>query len=135
MNVQPFLSDRLAFCHNGSLALTLPEGGASDSLTAFRSAVSDGGSAGAVGRAIESGRKSGYTSATSVVTDGENTSVLLDWNEEHPLAEKYGFKDYYTMSLFSAEGLTIACSELLPSLSQLEHRRMENGEALLLSPD
>ncbi|HEY4508006.1 MAG TPA: class II glutamine amidotransferase [Candidatus Paceibacterota bacterium] len=128
-NVQPFLADKLAFCHNGAIAIDGVDG-ESDSLAAFRRGLADGGTAEAVSRAVASGRVGGkgYTGAITVICDGTSLAVKRDWNVSHPDAAARDFDSYYTMNLFEQGSMEAACSEPLAALADFSKRSLINGE-------
>ncbi len=137
-NSHPFVSGRFAFIHNGTLGKTdqvifdpvrdRPLG-ETDSELYFHLviqelAVDEEHEAAKVMREITrtvkalrvgtSHQGGGFTSASSILTDGRYAYVLREYDEKHPFVQKYNAHDYYTLFLGEGSGGEhIVCSEQL----------------------
>lgn len=134
-NAQPFLDGNLAFCHNGSLSVSVREAEAehqSDSAAIFHRSLAAGDGVASLEKEIERGQTGDYTAAITVIADGQNVVARRLWNEAHPEAHSRGFDGYFTLYLFERPGLRVVCSERLPSLANLSCRLLENGERIVL---
>ena len=95
----PFQSDRLLFCHNGSITQKdgTSLGGELDSILFFRKIQED-----SLIEAIEYFGDFVYTSLTCLLTDGHTLWAYRDFRER---------EDYYTLYYLKREDFIIFCSE------------------------
>lgn len=139
--MQPFLHGTLSFIHNGAYHIDT-EGTESDSHAVFRRALEESGrsfspgcsaipgtataGAGDLAALEESAAKArvegrtGYTGAVTVSTDGTRVTAARHYNASHPSATSWGFDDYYTLRMYTGDGVRLAASQALPSLEALE---------------
>ncbi len=61
-----------------------------------------------------------FTGAVTVATDGTRVTASRHYNASHPYAEAWGFDGYYTLRMYTREGLRLACSQALPSVEVME---------------
>ena len=135
-NSHPFMSGRFSFVHNGTLGKTDQSifdpvrgrtTGETDSEYYFHLVIDELSAeeehakervseeitktvrALRVGTSYQGG---GFTSASSLLTDGRYAYVLREFDEGHPFVQKFNAHDYYTLFLGLGEhGERIVCSE------------------------
>lgn len=107
-NAQPFLSDGLAFAHNGSIGARGSCDGPSDSLTLFREVLAARASGedafGALGSRAAVIRAAGdYRAMNFLLADGNRLRAWRDWNEATPDAAARGLDAYYGLFVGESE--------------------------------
>ena len=138
-NSHPFVSGRFSFIHNGTLGAVAQDifspvrdrsVGETDSELYFHLVIKDLDAneehdkqkvGSDIARTVLALRTStsyqggGFTSASSILTDGRYAYVLREFDEQHPFVKHCGAMTYYTLYLGQgARGERIICSEQLP---------------------
>ena len=137
-NSHPFVSGRYSFIHNGTLGVAEQNVfdsvrgrpvGETDSELYFHLVIKDldvneeynkDAVTKEIVRTVKALRTStsykggGFTSASSILTDGRYAYVLREFDKDHPFVQKSAAIDYYTLYLGQgARGERIVCSEQL----------------------
>jgi predicted glutamine amidotransferase len=123
-NTHPFLSDNIAFCHNGTIKSFSNSETESDSHKFFIKIISDNNNFKKIYE--ETASNYDYTAMNMMFSDGNDLTVTRNWNENDPNAEKMEYSKYYTIYSFKTDSTVFVCSEQTKSLENLEKVLLEN---------
>ena len=127
-NTQPFVSNNLSFCHNGTLYIEESElNGKSDSLYVFND-ISKNYISSETFISIYKKYQSeyNYTAMNMLFSDGDTLTVARGWNENNPKKDEQKLEEYYTLYRTVFSECSYFCSEKLKNLDRGEITLLDN---------
>ncbi len=130
-NVQPFVSDNVSFCHNGTIQFPpeMYKSKESDSFLLFfrmLDILNPLKSFRLLCKKISASYE--YSAVNMLLSDGKSILAVRDWNENYPKAKELDLKNYYTLHTFKNDAATFICSEPIASLKKLKTYSLKNKE-------
>ena len=138
-NTQPFLSDTVSICHNGTIrSLAGLSETESDSLLFFRDVVRDT-SVSHFDSFLDTYRalneEKNFTAMNMLFSNGRIVAVARNWNEENPSAEAQDLKNYYTLYSANDGMATFISSEILETFEGMAVEPIINGSIQSVTPE